>query len=87
MQDFKAGDRVREIATGDEGTVVEALCPIRCDRIYVLWETGRDKGRELHIFKERLLKLDTGTKIETVSSVQQALDFLISQGYTVSLSR
>ena len=47
---FNPGDRVREIATGDEGIVTRGKFSSSTEgmRIYVKWETGELKGIELH---------------------------------------
>ena len=47
---FNPGDRVREIATGDEGIVTceKFISSTGGMRVYVKWETGALKGLELH---------------------------------------
>lgn len=53
---FNPGDRVREIATGDEGIVTRGKFSSSTEgmRIYVKWETGELKGVELHSSEDDL---------------------------------
>lgn len=53
---FNPGDRVREIATGDEGIVTCEKFSSSTEgmRVYVKWETGDLKGIELHSSEDDL---------------------------------
>ena len=56
--DFKVGDRVREIKTGDIGVITKIygynLHPHVYNSWWILWETGSCKGQELHLQEDEI---------------------------------
>ena len=66
---FNPGDRVREIATGDEGIVTRGKFSSSTEgiRIYVKWETGELKGIELHSGEYDLELVQKSPAAQTVS--------------------
>ena len=77
---FKIGDRVKERSTGDTGVIVTEATNLADDppgfRWYVRWDAD---GRELTIH-ESMMEMEHPAGL----SVEKAIDFLVSKGYTVS---
>ena len=80
MSKFKVGDRVREIATGDEGIFTDQTS--YGGRPFVHWVTGDCKGQTLTISESGLMLCET-----TVDTVEQALQVLTNAGYSVTLTK
>jgi len=80
MQEFKVGDRVVEVKTGDEGEVLGfglASGSLRVD-----WITGQEAGKILFIEPSQcVLKTDQSLTIES------CLKFLTEQGFSVTLTK
>jgi len=56
------GRRVMENSTGDEGIVEcerERYINDPCDRVFVKWETGAERGYRLHILLDSLTFVDS----------------------------
>lgn len=66
---FNPGDRVRDIATGDEGIVTckKFSSSTEWMRVYVKWETGDFKGHELHSSEYDLELAQKSPAAQTVS--------------------
>jgi hypothetical protein len=83
MQEFKIGDKVREIATGDEGV-------IECDHYYgevrVTWATGAVVGSTTVVSRESI-DLTSSFKSSNNITFQQVLDTLLELGYKVTLEK
>lgn len=83
MNTFNPGDKVVEIRTGDEGTVLTSPDWLEVDRVYVQWTTGDFAGCGAHInINEIKLFSDSEN-----TSVQDALNVLLAAGYKVTLER
>jgi hypothetical protein len=84
---FKIGDKVREIATGDEGTIDEIFRASWEETLwYVKWTSGADKGCRLHL-SENNIELISNPKSPTEITFQQAFDTLLELGYKVTLEK
>jgi hypothetical protein len=84
---FKIGDKVREIATGDEGLIDELHESSWEDaRWYVRWTSGSDKGTRLHI-SECNIELISNSESPTEITFGQAMQVLLELGYKVTLEK
>lgn len=82
MSKFEIGDKVREIATGDEGIIKGT--GYHYGECRVNWTTGRCKGCDLVISESSIEHVLENTVEITF---QQALDFLLQSGYKVQLEK
>jgi hypothetical protein len=77
MQAFKIGDKVREIATGDEGIIESANS---WGDFKVKWETGSCSGMILTIGESYI-------EHTTEVTFEQAMQSLLKLGYKVTLEK
>lgn len=82
---FKSGDAVREKeAPFDIGTI-QSKHPIH-NNWWVLWQTGNQAGRSLHIREDAIDKIEGGiiaTRKTDEETVEEAIKLLKSKGYKV----
>lgn len=87
MTQFKIGDKVREISTGDEGYIIESAgLGWEENRWYVLWTSGSEKGERLHI-SENNIEIISSSKSSTEITFEQAMQALLQLGYKVTLEK
>lgn len=80
------GRTVRELGTGDIGTITKQHTPTfledygsGSERVYVKWTTGKETNQELHIgldqieFTDRLTTVDYDTVIVEIAGVKYKL--------------
>lgn len=68
LEDITIGMRVREISTGDKGIVTrieEAGWNNKKYVVYILWETGTEKGSELHLEPEHIEPVVVNSREDT----------------------
>ena len=83
MQKFNIGDKIREISTGDEGTIVEHnVYSNQGDNVNVHWCSGWDKGCTLYVSKSEIELLQS-----TEITFEQAIQALLQSGYKVTLEK
>jgi nitrogen fixation-related uncharacterized protein len=91
MAKFKIGDKITFEGSGVYCIIDEVEEDFGDVRYWGLWyheESGQydDEGRCFIHEDEALLYGDTTPQNKTTLTVQEAIDFLISEGYTVSLT-
>jgi hypothetical protein len=77
---IEIGTKVREIATGDLGTVMGENAGFS-GGVWVKWETGKDEGNTLHIPETSLEEVGVAA---SELRIAECMKMLIDAGYTVT---